>query len=447
MSNRRTARPSRKLLIAGSATMIVAATVVGGSLASGASASGASASGGTAFENRGDIRQLPPALRDALTALSQQQVTYPPQTAFNEAAGASQLFQYYLLDSNNFQPNAFSSASPSNGAVRVVLEPKPGLPTDPNDVRAAIDTFTDIVGLPVLNNEAGFYEAWMFHDVVVPAVAAPRAGSTSAQFGTITAADAAVLQTMGSHNDVPGNIFTQDGNAPRFGSPSDSFGTPGGSQPNTVPVPVSVGTFNALQQGESHAYWEFNTGTDWSPPQYELPFTGGIPGTLAQQYKLPAVIAGSGTVPKPTDNPNDPRDPENQAETRNRFIPSGLANEILLDVYARPMSFDSNVSAQTPAGLQQRILDAYGTEVSRVDGPDHDGNVSFAEADVNGTSDGQPNARLYLPATAFNRFAVTQEIDNGLLSPRFAPSQRAFVLSGSLVSVNPAVPASVAPTK
>jgi hypothetical protein len=111
------------------------------------------------------------------------------------------------------------------------------------------------------------------------------------------------------------------------------------------------------------------------------------------------------------------------------------------------MSFEPHVSGQTAAGLQQRILDAYGAEVHRVDGTDHDGNVSFAEAGVNGISDGQPNARLYLPATAFNRFAVTQEIDNGLLSQRFAPSQRTFVLSGSLVPVQPAVPASVPPPK
>jgi hypothetical protein len=59
------------------------------------------------------------------------------------------------------------------------------------------------------------------------------------------------------------------------------------------------------------------------------------------------------------------------------------------------------------------------------------------------TSECQPNVRLYLPATAFDRFAVTRQLDNGLLNQRFAPSQRAFVLSGNLVAVNPAVPASI----
>jgi len=49
---------------------------------------------------------------------------------------------------------------------------------------------------------------------------------------------------------------------------------------------------------------------------------------------------------------------------------------------------------------------------------------------------------LYLSPRAFNRFAVTREINDGLLAPRFAPSQRAYVLSGSLTVVDPSVPAS-----
>jgi hypothetical protein len=39
-------------------------------------------------------------------------------------------------------------------------------------------------------------------------------------------------------------------------------------------------------------------------------------------------------------------------------------------------------------------------------------------------------------------FAVTREINDGLLAPRFAPSQRAWVLTGFLVKVDPSVPAS-----
>ena len=58
-------------------------------------------------------------------------------------------------------------------------------------------------------------------------------------------------------------------------------------------------------------------------------------------------------------------------------------------------------------------------------------------------TDGFPNnERLFLPPTVFNRFAVTREINDGLLAPRFAPSQRAWVLSGIQVPVNPSVNAS-----
>jgi len=69
--------------------------------------------------------------------------------------------------------------------------------------------------------------------------------------------------------------------------------------------------------------------------------------------------------------------------------------------------------------------------------------LTFVEADAEVQSDGMSNERLLLPPTVFNRFAVTREINDGLLAPRFAPSQRAYVLSGFLAGVNPAVAASV----
>jgi hypothetical protein len=216
---------------------------------------------------------------------------------------------------------------------------------------------------------------------------------------------------------------------------------------------VSVGTFNALQLNDAHAYWEFNTGTDWVFPAYELPFTGGISGSFqnGQVGALSSVVPGSGPAGiknNPVqfgDDPDNPRDPDRnqsdnpaQNETRLRFIPSGLANEVFLDVYERVASFEPGV------GFPQRLFEAYAKEVARVD-KNGDGVISFEEANVDGTSDGLPNTRLYLAATAFNRFVVTREINDGLLAPRFAPSQRGYVLSGVLVSVKPAVNASIAP--
>src|SRR5438874_3804385 len=180
--------------------------------------------------NRGDIRQLPQPLRNRLAEQAGRPHSQLPTQAYAEADQPSQLFQYYLLDTNGFEPNPFTTlfpgindtamltatgpqcGLPTIGAVRVVLEPKPGLPTDPNDVGAFIDIFTDTSGLFVINNESGWYEGWMIHDLTVAPVNDTPRSDGHAQFGTLLKADADLLSAMGAHNDVPGNTFTTDGN-------------------------------------------------------------------------------------------------------------------------------------------------------------------------------------------------------------------------------------------
>jgi hypothetical protein len=427
-----------------------------------------------AVANRGDVVNVPQPLKDRLTRLADRPHTYLPLQVFAEADKASQLFQYYLLDSGGFEPNVFTKifpgvndsvqltatggncGLPTIGAVRVVLEPKPGLPTDPNDPRAFIDVFTDISPLFVINNESGWYEGWMIHDLIVPATAPPRHDG-HAQFGMLTAQDAAELLEKGQHHNVAGAIFTTDGNAIHFPSQSDHFPN---IQTNVVPIQESMGAYNSFQQSDTHSYWEFNyLGTNWIHPLYELPFTGGFPDDFGKAPdtfqdgeigKLQSIVPGSGprgVVNDPRvvgDNPALPRDPDKfdgtvdaQREFRQRGVPSGLANEIYLDVYERPASFEPNVK-----NLQRRLFDAYAAEVARVDA-NHDGIISAVEGDIDTASDGFPdNTRLFLPPTAFNRFAVSREINDGLLAPRFAPSQRAWVLTGFRVTVTPEVSAS-----
>jgi hypothetical protein len=422
---------------------------------------------------RGDVRFLPDALQDRLEGLAARPHSALPIQAYAEADKPSQLFQYYLLDTGGFEPNVFTKRFPgvndnvqltatgfdcglsTIGAVRQVLEPKPDLPTDPSDVRAFIDVFTDLSGLFVINNESGWYEGWMIHDLRVAPVGALRPDG-HAQFGTITAADAAALKRMGSGHNEPGHFFTQDGHEVRLPSEHDHFPD---RQTNVVPIQLSMGAYNCLQQSDCHAYWEFNYTTNWIHPLYELPFTGGLPGSFEAGHvgALSSLVPGSGPSGirnNPVsygDDPNTlgvlagvgPRDPDRfdgdadaQREFRMRFIPSGLAHEIMLDVYERPASFEPGVP------FPQRLFDAYAAEVRRVD-TNGDGVISAVEGDVDTASDGFPdNARLFLPATSFNRFAVTREINDGLLAPRFAPSQRAWVLTGSMKSVSPAVPAS-----
>src|SRR5262249_36874500 len=266
----------------------------------------------------------------------------------------SELFQYYLLDTTGFEANPFTSlipgvndkamltatgpncGLPTIGSVRVVLEPKPGLPTDPNHVRA----FTDIDGLVVINNESGWYEGGMIHDLQVPPVNGTPRSDGHPQFRAIFQADADALKAMGAGNNVPGAIFTAHGNDHHFTNPTEHFPH---SQTNVVPVQLSMGAWNTLQQSDGHAYWEFNYTTNWIHPLYELPFTGGMPGTFeaGQVGAVLSIVPGSG--PKGIkngpveygDNPNNkggsqaprPREPpkihahdDAQREFRQRFI-------------------------------------------------------------------------------------------------------------------------------
>src|SRR5215471_2494116 len=384
---------------------------------------------------RGDVQHLPDPLVNALTRMASRPHSALPTQAFAEADLPSQLFQYYLLSTNGFEPNVFTTTFPgindqamltatgfdcglsTIGAVRVVLEPKPDLPTDPNDVRAFIDVFTDISGLFAINNESGWYEGWMIHDLTVPDVAPPRADG-HAQFGKLTTEDAQALQNMGGgHNAAGQNVtFTMDGQDVRLPSNNDHFPD---VQTNVVPIQLSMGAYNCLQQSDCHSYWEFNYQTNWIHPLYELPYTGGIPGTFeaGKIGKLSSLIPGSGPAGIVNDainygdNPNTagvlqasgPRDPDKfdadddkQREFRQRFIPSGLANEIFLDVYERLASFEPEVVA-----FPQRLFDAYAAEVQRID-TNGDGVVSAAEGDVDTASDGfDDNSRLFLPATQF----------------------------------------------
>src|SRR5215470_18370137 len=177
---------------------------------------------------------------------------------------------------------------------------------------------------------------------------------------------------------------------------------------NAVSLQESMDAYNAFQQADVHSYWEVNyLGTNWIHPLYELPFTGGFPDNFGQPPdafaegeigKLQSIVPGSGprgvkNQPEAVgDNPNLPRDPDKfdgdvdaQREFRQRGVPRGLANEIYLDVYERPASFEPNVR-----NLQRRLFDAYAAEVARVD-QNGDGIISAVEGDIDTPSDGFPD--------------------------------------------------------
>jgi hypothetical protein len=437
------------------------------------------------FCARGDIAPLStqPALlplQSRLLTLDCSPHSIPPLQVFAEAdpvTSRSRLFQYYLLDSTGFQPSVFTGVIPglnddpttmktvwgancnlpTVGSVRIELEPKPDLPTDPDDPRAFIDVFTDIRGLFVINNESGWYEGWMIHDLrVAPIGTKDKKGH--APFGTITADDAARLAAMGGGNNVPGAFFTVDGNAPRLPSPTDHFPD---RVTNVVPIQLSMGAYNSLQQSDTHSYWEFNYQTNWIHPLYELPFAGGFPDNSPTQpadtFQDGEIGLRQSIVPgnRPNgdnrrravafgDNPDHPRDPDlfdsdTQREFRQRFVPSGIANEAFLNTFERLASFEPE-----QRNLTRRLIDAYVAAVATVD-VDGDGIVSALEGDIDSPNPNCPqgdNTCIYLLPRSFNRFAVTREINDGMLAPRFAPSTRGWVLSGSIVTGFPITPAS-----
>jgi hypothetical protein len=234
-----------------------------------------------------------------------------------------------------------------------------------------------------------------------------------------------------------------------------------------------MGAYNALQQSDAHQYWEFNYTTNWIHPLYELPFTGGFPdrratdpaetfqdGQIGREASIvPGDRIGLNQDKQRTiqfgDDPSRPRDPDlfdadvdSQREFRQRFIPSGLAREVFLNTFERLDSFRPDLG-----NLQQRLEKGYMAALEVAD-TNHDGIISAVEGDIDtcnpncfpATPSDQcvvsDNSCLYLSPRSYDRFAVTREINDGYIAPRFAPSQRAWVLAGNVVGVSPTVPAS-----
>ena len=60
---------------------------------------------------RADVVNLPVPLKNRLAELAARSHSVLPVQAFPEADHPSQLFQYYLLDSDGFEPNVFTAAT------------------------------------------------------------------------------------------------------------------------------------------------------------------------------------------------------------------------------------------------------------------------------------------------------------------------------------------------
>ena len=228
------------------------------------------------------------------------------------------------------------------------------------------------------------------------------AGRTTAtpQFGTITAEDAKrPARRWAPATTCPGNYLHRRRQGAALAEPERSLPE---RVTNVVPLQLSMGAYNALQQSDAHNYWEFNYTTNWIHPLYELPFTGGFPDRsrdrarrhLSGRRDRPAASRSSRAIAsaerEPSreavafgDNPDLPRDPDKfdadddaQREFRERFIPSGIAREVFLNVFERLASFEPD-----RARPERRLVDGYKAAIALVD-TNHDGIISAAEGDI-----------------------------------------------------------------
>src|SRR5947209_17748165 len=62
--------------------------------------------------NRDDIRKLPAPLKERIDQLAERPHSVLPLQVFAEADNPSLLFQYYLLDTNGFEPNVLTTRIP-----------------------------------------------------------------------------------------------------------------------------------------------------------------------------------------------------------------------------------------------------------------------------------------------------------------------------------------------
>ena len=91
----------------------------------------------TAVRSRGDVVNLPGPLQDRLAQLANRPHTYLPLQVFNEADGASQLFQYYLLGTTGFEPNVFTAIIPGVNDGNVQLTATGGIADYPRSAPSA----------------------------------------------------------------------------------------------------------------------------------------------------------------------------------------------------------------------------------------------------------------------------------------------------------------------
>ena len=290
----------------------------------------------------------------------------------------------------------------------------------------------------------------MIHDVVVPDAGPLRADGTP-QFGMITHDDATALVSHGRRQQRArptssrATAIRRAFRAPAITSPTCSR-TSSPSCCRWAPTTASsratatrTGSSTSTRTGSSRSTSCPSPAASRtsSPTAARLPLVRG-PRLRALRHRPigPGFTGGTHDPLLVGDNPNNPRDPDRLLDT-SPSDPDRHGAQRRAQGEAAPLHPQRARQRDHARHLRpRRVLRARRSpspaplrrvpaEVARVDtgGVNGDGILTAVEVDLEDFSDGGlSNDRLFIPATQFNRFAVTREINDGLLAPRFAPA-------------------------
>jgi len=160
---------------------------------------------------------------------------------------------------------------------------QPGPATDPNDIRAFIDIFTDISGLFVIKQRKRLVRGL---DDSRPSRRADRCAGA----GRPCSAPSRRRRRRAQGDGKP--VTTNRGTCSRWTAATPISRAPAISSRAARPTScrsAEHGRLNCLQQSDCHAYWEFNYTTNWIQPTYELLYRRHPGHFRGRQHRHPVV--------------------------------------------------------------------------------------------------------------------------------------------------------------
>ena len=360
---------------------------------------------------RGDVAKLPQPLKDRLVRLADRPTPSRRSRRSPRRTSPSQLFQYYLLDTTGLRAQRLhrrrsrrqrpGDAHRDRRQLRPADDRRraPGASSRsracrpiPNDPRAFIDVFTDISRLFVINNESGWYEGWMIHDLARRARRPRRDATATRSSARSLPADAdALAQTMGQRQQRARQRSSRRRRAAAL--PERERSLPRPRRPTSCrsssawarTTPCSRATRTRTGSSTTRPTGSTRSTSCRSPAASRRRRLRRLRTARSARCSRSCPGSGPAGVDEQArscygDNPNLParsRQVRRRRSTRSASSASASSraasrNEIFLDVYERLASFEPG------SPFPQRLFDAYAAEVARVD-TNGDGIISAVE--------------------------------------------------------------------